>query len=106
MRHRSSKPDPWPIFVVVLTYTVVLSKIDEALPEHLEWLSRQYDDEVFVASGNRTPRTGRVILAAGLTRDDLELRLNLDPFARLGLATYEVIEFLPSRLAAGMEVLA
>jgi uncharacterized protein YciI len=93
------------MFIVVLTYTVPLEQIDVALPEHVAWLDEQYADGVFVLSGRRVPRTGGVILAVGTDADDLQRRLDRDPFGRRGYARYEVIEVSPTRTAPGLEQL-
>jgi len=91
------------MFVVTLTYVADLSVIDGAVPDHVAWLQEQYADGVFLASGMRVPRTGGVILAADLTREDLDRRLAADPFQQRGLAEYTVTEFVPSRVAAGLD---
>ena len=93
------------MFMVTLTYLVDLSEVDAALPEHVAWLDQQYADGVFVASGRQVPRVGGMILVAGTSREDLERRLALDPFGRLGLAEHAVVEFVPSRVADGLEQL-
>ena len=93
------------MFVVTLTYLVDLSEVDAALPEHVAWLDRQYADGAFIASGRQVPRVGGLILVAGTNRQDLERRLALDPFGRLGLAEHAVVEFVPSRGADGLEQL-
>lgn len=67
--------------MVTLTYLTDLARVDEALPDHLAWLDRQYADGVFLASGRRVPRTGGVILAGGVDRAELDRRLATDPFA-------------------------
>ncbi|MGH3429835.1 MAG: YciI family protein [Mycobacteriales bacterium] len=54
-----------------------------------------------LASGRRVPRMGGVILVSGsLARDKLA-----DPFAVAGVAEYDVVEFVPSRTAPGLEAL-
>ena len=93
------------VFVVPLTYLVDLSEIDAALPEHVAWLDQQYSDGVFIASGRQVPRVGGLLLAAGTSRQDLERRLALDPFRRLGLAEHVVVEFVPSRVTGALEQL-
>ena len=93
------------MFIVTLTYLVDLSEVDVALPEHVAWLDQQYADGVFVASGRQVPRVGGMILVAGTSREDLERRLALDPFGRLGLAEHAVVEFVPSRVSDGLEQL-
>jgi uncharacterized protein YciI len=91
------------VFVITLRYLAELDQIDAALKDHMEWVDRQYDDGVFVASGPQVPRTGGVILAAGLERSELEARLALDPFRQRDLAEHTVIEFTPRRVAPGLE---
>jgi hypothetical protein len=46
-----------------------------------------------------------MILVTGTSRQDLERRLALDPFGRLGLAEQAVVEFVPSRVVDGLEPL-
>jgi uncharacterized protein YciI len=101
----SDRPYDLPVFVVTLKYLVDLSEVDAALPEHVAWLDHQYADGVFIASGRQVPRVGGLILVAGTNREDLERRLALDPFGRLGLAEHTVVEFVPSRAADGLEQL-
>ncbi|HTJ38543.1 MAG TPA: YciI family protein [Dactylosporangium sp.] len=91
------------MFVITLRYLAELDRIDEAMEAHKAWVDGQYDDGVFVASGVMVPRTGGVILAAGLERPELEARLALDPFLQKGLAEYDVVEFAPRRVAPGLE---
>lgn len=91
------------MFVVTLTYRADLGQIDDAIEGHMAWLDQQYADGVFVASGRRVPRIGGVILARGLSSEDLEHRLASDPFRQRDLAEYAVTEFVPSRTAEGFE---
>ncbi len=93
------------MFVITLSYLVNVEEIDDAMPEHLEWLEGQYEDGVFLASGAQVPRKGGVILAAGLPRLELEARLSLDPFKQKNLASYEVVEFVPRVVKPGLEAL-
>ncbi|GAA2590149.1 YciI family protein [Dactylosporangium fulvum] len=91
------------MFVITLSYLVEIDRIDEAVDAHREWLDGQYEDGVFLASGAQVPRTGGVILAAGLERLELEARLALDPFKQKGLAEYTIVEFVPRKVAPGLE---
>lgn len=91
------------MFVVSLTYTGALDAIDALIPAHVEWLKSHYAAGHFVASGRKVPRTGGVILAQGLTREALEQRLAEDPFAKAGVATYDVIEFVPTMTAPAID---
>ncbi|MBI1919606.1 MAG: hypothetical protein HYS23_00850 [Geobacter sp.] len=84
------------MFIVVLTYTKSLDVIDAHLPAHVEYLKKQYEKEVFIASGRRVPRTGGIIFARAANREMLMEILRQDPFYQHGMADYEVLEFTPS----------
>ncbi|MBI1921676.1 MAG: YciI family protein [Geobacter sp.] len=84
------------MFIVVLTYTKPLDVIDAHLPAHVEYLKKQYEREVFIASGRRVPRTGGIILARAASRKELTEVLRQDPFYQHGVAEYEILEFTPS----------
>ncbi|KUM03419.1 hypothetical protein KIF53_02780 [Chromobacterium subtsugae] len=90
------------MYVVSLSYTASLSDIDALLPAHVAWLNQAYADGLFLASGRKVPRSGGVILARG-ERAALEARLADDPFAKAGVARYDITEFVPSMTAAGLE---
>ncbi|KAA2264016.1 hypothetical protein F0L68_08465 [Solihabitans fulvus] len=88
------------MYIVLITYTKPLDEIDYALPDHVEWLKRQYDAGYFLASGRRQPRVGGVIIARPMARGKLDALLATDPFAVQHLADYEVIEFHATMTAA------
>ncbi len=94
------------MFVVTLTYTAPLARIDELVPEHVRWLEVQYAAGAFLASGPQVPRTGGLILARAGDRAALDAILAEDPFARAGVATYQVTEFLPTLTAPELASIA
>ncbi|HXP95917.1 MAG TPA: YciI family protein [Telmatospirillum sp.] len=83
------------MFIVTLRYKALPTEIEQALPDHRDWLIKNYADGVFLLSGPQKPHTGGVILAHGLTRDELDARLAEDPFNKGELADYDVVELLP-----------
>lgn len=87
------------MFVIVLTYVEPLEVVDRHLAAHVEFLKKQYEAGIFVASGRRIPRTGGVILARAESLHALQEVLGQDPFCVHGVAEYEVIEFSPSMAA-------
>ena len=92
------------VFVVVLTYTSPLTQVDDLLDAHRSWLDRQYAEGRFLASGPQVSRTGGLILARAESREAVLAVLGTDPFACAGVASYEVVEFAPTRgpLAAAL----
>lgn len=85
------------LFIIILRYIVPLEKIDESRSAHVEFLDHYYAQGVFIASGPQVPRTGGVIISRCESRAALDLILESDPFAVNNLATYEIIEFTPTK---------
>ncbi|MGN6485004.1 MAG: YciI family protein [Thermomicrobiales bacterium] len=93
------------MFVSTLTSVVELDRIEEALPDHVAWLDRQYADGVTLLSGRQNPRVGGVILWRSGARAGVEARIAADPFVARGLATVAIVEFRPTKAAPGLESL-
>ncbi|SHF98815.1 YciI family protein [Vibrio gazogenes] len=87
------------MFIVSLTYISEISQIDKYLEAHVEYLDKNYEKGVFIASGRKVPRNGGVILAKARNLSELEEVLNDDPFKIHNLAHYELIEFVPTKSA-------
>ncbi|ATE52508.1 MULTISPECIES: YciI family protein [Actinosynnema] len=87
------------MYIVLLRYTKPLDVVDCSLPEHGEWLARQYQAGHFLASGRQVPRDGDVILARPMRRGQLDALLATDPLAIRHLVRHEVVEFQATRTA-------
>lgn len=85
------------MFVVDLTYIVPLEILDAHMAEHVKFLRKYYDQNVFVASGRKVPRTGGIILALAGSREALEKILSEDPFFTHRLAEFTITEFQTSQ---------
>jgi uncharacterized protein YciI len=77
------------MFILLLHYVQPLTAIEAHLEEHRRLLDRHYAAGHFLASGPQVPCTGGVILAKGLSREELDGVLAEDPFYRERLATYQ-----------------
>lgn len=93
------------MFLFHLTYVKPLAEIDALLPEHLRYLDGQYQAGRFLCSGRKAPRTGGVILCDAPTREAAEQIAAQDPFFREGAASYEIIEFIPSKASGAFRAL-
>ena len=91
------------MFVVLLHYVQPLTVVKKYLEEHRKFLDTHYAAGHFLASGAQVPRIGGVILVKNLSREELDVVLNEDPFYREQLATYQVIEFSPTKYAVGAQ---
>jgi len=64
---------------------------------HKGWIARGFDDGVFALVGSVQPASGGAILAHGLSREQVEQRVDEDPFVTEGVVRAEVIEIAPGR---------
>ena len=69
-------------WLLIVTYTAPLERIDALLPAHVRYLDRFYASGEFLASGPRSPRHGGVIVAHAPDRDHLDDIVATDPFVR------------------------
>ncbi len=93
------------MFVVLLTYTAPQPEIDYAIPDHTEWLARQFEHGLFLASGRRVDHRGEVLLARPMSTGKLEATLAGDPLLLRHLAHHEVVEFSATRTAPELRAL-
>jgi len=87
------------MFIIELTYTAALAQIDKHMMAHVKFLKKYYASGNFLVSGRKIPRDGGVILAVGESREQIETLIKEDPFCRLGLADFRIIEFRASQRA-------
>lgn len=90
------------MFVLELTYTASVERVDAVLADHVAWLDKQYEAGVFIASGRKVPRDGGVIVAVGEDRAAIEALVATDPFAVERVADYRIVEFLATRTSPGL----
>ena len=90
------------MFIVTLTYTAPIERIDAYLPAHRAWLEEQYARGLMLMSGRKEPRDGGILIAHAADRAELEAALRDDPFAQAGLATYAITEFIPTMTAEAL----
>lgn len=91
------------MFVVLLHYVQPIEAVERLLEEHRAFLDRHFAARRFIASGAQVPRVGGVILARGMSRQQLDAVLAEDPFLRERVADYQVLEFNPTKVACGVE---
>jgi len=93
------------MFVVLLTYTKPLETVDALIPAHREFLQHMHQSGMFLLSGRKEPRDGGVILANAESAEALQMALGRDPFHIHGVASYQVIQFIPTMAAPALQSL-
>jgi len=87
------------MFVIELIYKADLAEIDAHMRAHMTFLKKYYAAGNFLVSGRKIPRDGGIILAIGKSKQEIEDIVKQDPFCKLGLADFRVIEFRTSQRA-------
>ncbi len=82
-------------YLILLRYKVPIERIEEATAEHRAYLKTLYDSNDLLMSGPFVPRTSGVLWAQAADRARIDELVAGDPFNRLGLTDYEIIEFNP-----------
>ena len=84
------------MYIIILTYQKDLSEVEKHLEAHRAYLDKHYASGHFVAS---VPRVGGIILCKAGSRGEVEAIIAQDPFYQHQIATYQVIEFTPTKFS-------
>ena len=91
------------MFILNLTYTKPIIEVEKYLPNHIAFLDKYYNIEKFICSGRKNPRTGGIILCNAQNVNEVNAILSEDPFYKEKIASYEIIEFIPSKYSASFK---
>jgi uncharacterized protein YciI len=82
-------------FLVEITYTAPIEKIEAILPKHRAFLQTGYDRGWLLMSGPLNPRTGGIVIARAPSLEELQVFFRSDPYALHRVATHRLAEFSP-----------
>lgn len=85
------------MFAIFLKFAENRAKAPVFMDAHKAWIKQGFDDGVFLMVGSLQPNLGGAVLAHGVSRDDIETRVNDDPFVFEGIVTAEILEISPAR---------
>lgn len=82
---------------VVLLRIADRTQAPRLMDGHKAWIERGIADGVFLVVGSLQPNAGGAILAHGATRQEIEDRVQQDPFVEGGVVRPEIFEIAPNR---------
>lgn len=85
------------MFVVLLKFSSNKEQASQLMEGHKEWINRGFDDGVFLLVGSLQPNLGGGIVAHNTSLEDLQRRVEDDPFVAESVVTAEIIEIAASR---------
>ncbi|MCA9334785.1 hypothetical protein KC953_01440 [Candidatus Saccharibacteria bacterium] len=85
------------MFIVLLKFSENKSKAGELMKGHKEWIGKGFADGVFLLVGSLQPNLGGSVVAHNTSLDELQNRVNEDPFVAENVVTAEILEITPSK---------
>ena len=90
-------------YVVEITFTAPLKRIEEIMPKHRAFLQTGYDCGWLLMSGPKNPRTGGIVVARAPSLEEIQSFFGRDPYQLNQVATYRFVEFSPVKRQPSME---
>lgn len=94
------------MYFVTLKFSEQRDKAGQFMDGHKEWLKRGFDDGVFLLAGSLKPDLGGAIMAHNVSRDDLQTRMNEDPFVANNVVAADILEIAPAKMDARLAFLS
>lgn len=68
------------MFIIDLNYVAPLEELDKHMFDHVQYLKKYYEENLFLASGRKVPRTGGIILCIAESEKEVNQIISEDPF--------------------------
>ena len=85
------------MFIVLLKFSDNKEQAGQFMEGHNEWVKRGFDDDVFLLTGSLQPKLGGGVVAHNTTLEELQNRVNSDPFVTGNVVSVEILEITPSK---------
>ena len=85
------------MFIIFLKFGENKGQAGQYMEGHKAWLSQGFADGVFLMTGSIQPKMGGALLAHNVTLEEIEKRVNEDPFVVEKVVAPEIIEVTPPR---------
>ncbi len=93
------------MFIVFLKFAANKAQAGAFMQGHKEWLQQGFDEGVFLLAGSLQPNLGGGILVHNTDLDDLQQRLNNDPFVAEKVVEADIVEMTASKSDPRLEFL-
>ncbi len=86
------------MYIILLKFSKNRGLASKYMDEHIEWLKQGFEDGVFIVAGSIKPNSGGAIVAIQSTMEQIQNRVNQDPFVVEKIVEPEVVEINPSKM--------
>ncbi|GBQ88554.1 YciI family protein [Asaia krungthepensis] len=84
------------MFVITLRFADK-TKAPQFMDGHNAWIRQGFEDGVFLLVGSLQPNAGGAIIAHGASQQEIEARVQADPFVAEGVVSAEILAIAPGR---------
>lgn len=84
------------MFVIFLKFSDNKGNASQFMDDHNSWIKSGIEDDIFLVVGSLQPSLGGGIIAHNVTLEDLQNRVNEDPFVAENVVTAEIHEISPA----------
>ncbi len=84
------------MFIITLRFTDK-TKAPQFMEGHNAWIRQGFDDGIFLLVGSLQPNAGGAILADNASSEEIEARVQDDPFVAEGVVSAEILAIAPGR---------
>lgn len=93
------------MFIIVLKFSDNKNRAPEFMQGHNDWIKQGFDDNVFVLVGSLKPNLGGCIMAHNAVLEELQLRINKDPFVEQNIVSAEILQVSANQATEQLEFL-
>lgn len=93
------------MFIILLKFSDNKAQAGELMAGHNAWISRGFEENVFLLVGGLQPNLGGSIVAHNTSRSELQQRVNEDPFVENHVVSAEILEITPAKADARLSFL-
>lgn len=93
------------MFVIMLRFAANKALAGQFMDGHKSWIRQGFADGVFLLTGSLQPNQGGGILAHNSSLEQLQARVDADPFVAEGVVSAEILELSPSQAEGRLQFL-
>lgn len=85
------------MFIIFLKFSDNRAAANQFMTVHKQWIEQGFNDGVFLMVGGIQPNLGGSIIAFNTSLEELQIRINEDPFVVENIVSSEIIEISPNQ---------
>jgi uncharacterized protein YciI len=80
------------MFIIFLKFSDNKKQASEFMQGHNDWIKHGFDEGIFLVVGSLNKNIGGCIIAHNITLEELQQRVNEDPFVAENIVTADILE--------------